>query len=35
MLGCRYGQGFLIARPMPEPLMRDALERDLAAHGAD
>ncbi len=34
-LGCRYGQGFLIDRPMPEPMMREALERDLAAHGGD
>jgi EAL domain-containing protein (putative c-di-GMP-specific phosphodiesterase class I) len=34
-LGCRYGQGFLIDRPMPEPMMREALGRDLAAHGGD
>jgi diguanylate cyclase (GGDEF)-like protein len=34
-LGCRYGQGFLVDRPMPEPMMREALSRDLAAHGAD
>jgi diguanylate cyclase (GGDEF)-like protein len=32
-LGCRFGQGFLMARPMSEPMMREALERDLAAHG--
>jgi predicted signal transduction protein with EAL and GGDEF domain len=33
-LGCRYGQGFLIARPMPEASMREVFARYPAGHAA-
>jgi EAL domain-containing protein (putative c-di-GMP-specific phosphodiesterase class I) len=33
-LGCRYGQGFLLHRPMPEERLRGVLARDPAGQAA-